>query len=111
MRGLICLLFLLVLSGGALAADNPYNLEVRTLYSAPDENSNVIYNIPIQVRLLDVSADANWHKVNISFHLGPLAYTYEGWVKIPVGEILASRQERVAKTPPPEPEPVPPVEE
>ncbi|OGB88978.1 hypothetical protein A2625_04545 [candidate division WOR-1 bacterium RIFCSPHIGHO2_01_FULL_53_15] len=100
MKNTLVFLFLtLILIGSVLAAaKEPYNLEVRTLYSAPDETSNVMYKIPIEVKLLDVSADANWHKVKIGFAFGPLSYTYVGWVKIPVGEILAARMEKVAKT-------------
>ncbi|MBN3033096.1 MAG: hypothetical protein JW873_03275 [Candidatus Saganbacteria bacterium] len=102
MKKLFCLSFLLILAifwaSCAMAAD-PYDLKVKTLYSAPDENTSVIYNIPIEVRLLDVSNDANWHKVRIAYRLGPLCYTYEGWVKIPVGELVAARTDKVAKNP------------
>ncbi|MDD5593400.1 MAG: hypothetical protein PHG97_01495 [Candidatus Margulisbacteria bacterium] len=107
MKKTIVILFVfLALAGAAFAVTvkDPYNLEVKTLYSAPDETSNVIFKVPIEVRLLDVSADANWGKVKIAFNLGPLGYTYVGWVKIPVGEILASRMEKVAKAPAPQPE-------
>jgi hypothetical protein len=110
-RASAILLLLLVLAGFAFAAEtaknptivgkDPYDLQVKKLYSAPAEESNLIYNIPIEVKLLDVSADANWYKVKISFSLGPLGYTFVGWTKIPVGEILASRAEKVAKTPEP----------
>ena len=97
---LVLLLLLSALIGCAVAATkDPYNLEVKKLYSAPDENSQLIFNIPIEVKLLDVSTDANWGKVKIAFNLGPLCYTYIGWVKIPVGEILASRMEKLAKAP------------
>jgi len=102
-KTLIFLLLILALAGVACAAaTDPYNLEVKKVYSAPDENSQVIFAIPIEVRLLDVSNDANWGKVKIAFNLGPLCYTYVGWVKIPVGEIVASRLEKMAKAPPPE---------
>jgi hypothetical protein len=99
----ILALSILVGIGFAAAAKDPYDLQVKKLYSAPAEESNLIFNIPIEVKLLDVSADANWYKVKISFSLGPLGYTYVGWTKIPVGEILAARAEKVANTPTPEP--------
>jgi hypothetical protein len=110
-KSLVFIALFLVLTGCsfAAAAKDPYNLEVKKLYSAPDENSQLIFNIPIEVKLLDVSADANWGKVKIAFNLGPLSYTYIGWVKIPVGEILASRMEKLAKIPPLET--APPAEE
>ena len=105
-KTLVFLTLILVLAGCAFAAGDkdPYNIQVKQLYSAPDENSLPIFTIPIEVKLLDVSADANWGKVKIAFNLGPLSYTYIGWVKIPVGEILASRMDKLAKAPsPPEP--------
>jgi hypothetical protein len=104
-KAMIFLALLLVLAGTVFAATakDPYNLEVKKVYSAPDENSQIIFAIPIEVRLLDVSSDANWGKVKIAFNLGPLCYTYVGWVKIPVGEIVASRLEKLAKAPAPEP--------
>ncbi len=104
-KTLIFLMLILALAGVAFAAaeKDPFNLEVKKVYSAPDENSQLIFAIPIEVRLLDVSNDANWGKVKIAFNLGPLCYTYIGWVKIPVGDIVASRLEKLAsKTPPPE---------
>ena len=57
-----------------------------------DLDFNLIYNIPVEVKLLDVSADANWYKVEISYSLGPLSYTYQGWTQIPIGAILAERR-------------------
>ncbi len=104
-KALIFLGLFLILAGAVFAATvkDPYNLEVKKVYSAPDENSQLIFAIPIEVRLLDISNDANWGKVKIAFNLGPLCYTYVGWVKIPVGEIVASRLEKLAKAPAPEP--------
>ncbi|MGB9613055.1 MAG: hypothetical protein ACPL4K_02615 [Candidatus Margulisiibacteriota bacterium] len=108
-RALIILLSLLLLSGAVLALQavksEPYDLQVKKLYSAPDENSNLVYNIPIEVKLLDISEDSNWYKVKISFSLGPLSYTYVGWAQIPVGEILTARSHKVAKATPPESQP------
>lgn len=102
-RALVILLSVILLSGVILAAQpakkDPYDLQVKKLYSVPDEDSHVIYNIPIEVKLLDISEDGNWYKVKISFWIGPLGYTYVGWTQIPVGEILASRTEKVAKNP------------
>ncbi len=104
-KTLIFLALILIMAGAVFAATakDPYDLEVKKVYSAPDENSQLIFAIPIEVRLLDLSNDANWGKVKIAFNLGPLCYTYVGWVKIPVGEIVASRLEKMAKAPAPEP--------
>jgi hypothetical protein len=100
-RALSLIIFALILfSSTAFAAKtDPYDIQVKKLYSAPDENSNLVYNIPIEVKLLNISEDSNWYKVKISFSLGPLSYTYVGWAEIPVGEILAARSAKVAKAP------------
>lgn len=102
-KAILVLLGLIILSGVSLAVKDPYDINVNKLYSAPNEDSNLIFTIPIEVKMLDVSADANWYKVEISFNLGPLGYTYVGWTKIPVGEIVADRMEKVAKAPAPDP--------
>ncbi len=79
------------LGQAVLASHEPLDLTVKTLYSAPLEDSNVIYNFPIEVKLLDISPDGNWFKVKISFYIGPFGYTYVGWANIPVTNILAER--------------------
>jgi hypothetical protein len=100
---LVIILGLVILAGvGLAAAKEPYSLQVKKLYSVPEETANVVFDIPIDVKLLDISGDGNWYKVQISFNLGPLGYTYVGWAKIPVGDIIASRLEKVAKAAPAE---------
>lgn len=78
---------------GAFSEKDPYDYAVKKVFSEPDEKSKLVYEIPIEVKLLDVSEDADWYKVKISFDLGILGkYTYQGWTKIPVGTILVSRK-------------------
>ena len=76
--------------GGASAS--PLNYNIKELYADPTENSNLIFKIPVEVVLLDVSEDANWHKVKISYSVGPFHYEYVGWTEIPVGEVLVERE-------------------
>jgi hypothetical protein len=104
MKRLFVVLLVAFITAGACfaAATDPLAVKVNKLYSAPDENSNLVYNIPIDVQMLDASTDGNWYKVKISFNLGPLGYTYVGWAKIPVGDLLASRQAKLAKRAAPE---------
>lgn len=76
----------------ALAAEKEtLDLPVKQLYAYPQEDSKVIYKIPIAVSLLEISEDGNWYKVKIAYELGPFSYTYVGWAPIPVAEILAKR--------------------
>jgi len=83
---------------GAVASDeSPLNYSVKELHAAPTEDSNIIYEIPVEVVLLDISEDANWHKVKISFSIGPFHYTYVGWTKIPVGQTIVEREKAVSE--------------
>lgn len=93
----ITLLISVFFLGQAVLAshEQPLDLPVKTLYSAPLEDSNVIYNFPIEVKLLDISPDGNWYKVKISFYIGPFGYTYVGWANIPVTNILAERDKEI----------------
>lgn len=92
---LLILFFIVFTANFAFAAKkDPLDLRVKTLYSAPEDYSHTIFEIPIEVKLLDISEDGNWYKVKISFYLGPFGYTYVGWAKIPVATILAEREEK-----------------
>ena len=96
--GLFLLFFSIVTP--IFAADlGTVNLPVKKLYSAPDDNSNLVLDIPIEVKLLDISADGNWYKVKIQYAIGPFVNTYVGWANIPVGEIMASRADKLAENP------------
>ena len=55
----------------ALAAQKDLNLAVKQLYSAPAKDSSLVYEIPVEVVLLDISTDGNWYKVKISYNIGP----------------------------------------
>jgi len=90
----LALLFAVILAGHALAVDvkDPLDIPIKQLYSAPAEGSNLILDIPIDVKLLDISEDGNWYKVRLSYGIGPFNYTYVGWTKIPVADILAKRE-------------------
>jgi hypothetical protein len=70
----------------------PYNHQVDRFFDSPDGRSKVIYNIPIEVRLLDISDDANWYKVQIKFAIGPARFNIVGWAYIPIGDYLIDRQ-------------------
>jgi hypothetical protein len=90
----IVLFSVIWLSSAAQAvAEGPLNLPVKKLYSAPMDNSNLILDIPIEVKLLDISPDGNWYKVKITYHIGPFGYTYVGWSHIPVMDVISERDE------------------
>ena len=89
--GLLISAFILA-SAGFAAGGNPLNYPIQRLYAAPTEDSNLIFEIPIDVKLLDISEDANWHKVEISFGIGPFIYTYVGWTYIPLKQLLREKE-------------------
>lgn len=109
MKRIFLLLIALVICSFSAAfaiGSQPIDIQVKTLYSTPSENSNVVYQIPIDVKLLDVSEDGNWYKVKISYRIGPIFYNYVGWTNLPLSDILAERQEQpVAATTPATPAP------
>lgn len=67
------------------------DIKVKQLYSEPANNSKIVYEIPMDVKLTDVSEDGNWYKVAIKFNFGPAEFKYTGWAYIPVANILAER--------------------
>lgn len=79
-----------LLSFGALAADeDTLNLPIKQLRAGPTMEAKVVFDIPITVKLLDVSEDACWYKVKIAFALGPFNYNYVGWANLPIQKILS----------------------
>jgi hypothetical protein len=92
------LISLLFTFSAALAAEkDPLEIEVKKMYSAPQEDSNLIYDIPVEVKLLDISPDGNWYKVKIAFFIGPFGYTYVGWTHIPVADVLSQQDGEAAE--------------
>lgn len=97
----LLLLFLALLLGilaPAWADKDPYDQPIKQLYARPDGRSKIVYEIPIEVKMLDVSEDANWYKVKIQFNLGIACFKFTGWAYIPVGDILADRAESKVAT-------------
>lgn len=90
--GVLILIFCLFQGAFALEKE-PFDMPVKQLYSAPTDASNIVFEIPIEVKLLDISEDNNWYKVKISYWVGPFSFTYVGWAPIPVGQIMAEREE------------------
>ena len=94
MRKLIAITLLIAffscLSVSATNKD-PFALDIKELYSAPQPNANVVFNIPIEVKLLDISDDLEWYKVKIAFGLGLFQYQHTGWVYLPIAKDIIPR--------------------
>lgn len=73
------------------AKDEPYDINISQLYAEPTTTSKVVYQIPIEVKMLEVSEDANWYKVYLKFNIGPMEFKTTGWTYIPIGTLLAER--------------------
>jgi hypothetical protein len=80
-----------------IKAADPLNYSIKKLYASPTEESKLVFAIPIDVNLLDISADRNWYKVRIHYALGPLNYTHIGWTRIPANELLPLTQDITAE--------------
>lgn len=76
----------------AYAENGTYNLSVKKLYADPSLDSKVVFEIPVDIALLEISEDANWYKVYIRFVFGFAEFKYTGWAYIPIGEVLAKRE-------------------
>jgi len=97
MRLIICLLTMAMIMSFfycSYAQDNQYDIRVRELYADADGRAKVVYLIPIEVKLLDISEDANWYKVYLKFNIGPIEVKNTGWAYIPIGNILIERAEK-----------------
>lgn len=94
MRKTATILILILVCGtlvsAGMAAD-PYNYEIKSIYKEPSTKSTTIYRVPAEIKMLDMSADANWFKIKIEFKMGLIRFQYIGWTYIPVGEILVKR--------------------
>jgi hypothetical protein len=71
---------------------DPLNHRVDRLFAGPDGNSKVVYVVPLDIRLLDISDDFNWYKVQFRLNVGPAQLNIAGWAYIPVGDILIERE-------------------
>jgi hypothetical protein len=61
-----------------------FDMPIKQLLAEPSLESNLNYEIPIDVTLLAVSADKKWVKVKIAFDLIFLGhYEYTGWTYVP----------------------------
>jgi hypothetical protein len=105
MRKLIALILLFgsLTANAALASEEKaLDLNVKYLYSKPSTNSSLVYSIPIEVKLLDISEDGNWYKVRISYKIAFCSYNYVGWTNIPIAQVLSESDKNpseIAKAP------------
>jgi hypothetical protein len=91
---LFCLVICLCLLAGQLSAslgEESYDLQVKKLYASPEVEAKVVYEIPLEVKLLDLTDDFNWYKVYIKFNIGPANFRYTGWAYIPIGNLMAEK--------------------
>ena len=91
----ICILLIISLSQALPLAAQEIDLPVKQLHEQPTLESSVVYDIPIEVKLLGYTEDRNWYKIKVSFNLGLLgSYTYIGWAKVPIGTDEVSSETR-----------------
>jgi hypothetical protein len=96
MRKLIAILiiFTIVLMANTLAAaqSDTLKIPIKKLYSSPKENSKLIFDIPMEVNIIEISEDGNWFRVEVSYSFGLLSNSFVGWTHIPIAEILAEKE-------------------
>lgn len=63
------------------ASNIELGIPIKKLLAYPDESAKVVYEIPIEVKLLERTPDKRWYKARIAFDfLGH--YQYDGWCKV-----------------------------
>jgi|GEM_PF-6410350 hypothetical protein len=81
-----------------------YNVTIKKIYETPSTEAKLIFDIPIEVTLLDISEDRTWFKVKIAYYIGPFLHEYIGWTNVtlkrniietvlPTSEIILSTTE------------------
>lgn len=63
------------------AAFNVFDIPVKKLFSEPDDKSQVVYDVPVNINLTGSTLDDKWYRIKVSYNfLG--YYEYEGWCKV-----------------------------
>jgi hypothetical protein len=72
-----------------------FDFPIKKMHAEPRHDAHVVYEIPIEVRMLGVSEDRNWYKVRISFDLVFFGkYEYTGWCFAPIGDLINENEQR-----------------
>lgn len=87
-------IFTIILMGNTLAAaqSNSLKIPIKKLYSAPKEDSKLIFDVPMEVNIIEISEDGNWVRVEVSYSFGLLSNSFKGWTYIPLSEIMANKE-------------------
>jgi hypothetical protein len=95
-------LFTIILMGNTLAVaqNNSLKIPIKKLYSAPKENSKLIFDVPMEVNIIEISEDGNWVRVEVSYSFGLLSNSFEGWTYIPLSEIMAKKESESTESTP-----------
>ena len=75
-----------------------FQMPFKKLLEEPHLDANLVYEIPIDVKLLGVTKNRNWYKVSIEFDLLFLGhYKYSGWVFAPIEDQIRLAEDKVIK--------------
>ena len=91
----LALLLLIAFASAGFAADSTLSFDypIKRLLASPSAESNVNFEIPIDVRIIGMTPDKNWFKVKIAYDLVFLGrYEYTGWVYAPIENVAASAE-------------------
>ena len=82
MKNILIVVFLLFATALPSFCDElKFDVPIKKLYLKPDINSETVFNIPIDVKLLGSTEDKTWYKVKIAFNF--LGYhEYVGWMQV-----------------------------
>ena len=72
-----------------------FKMPFKKLLSEPRKDANLVYEIPVDVKLLGISADKNWYKVCIEFDIIFIGHhKFTGWVFAPIEDQIKLAEEK-----------------
>ena len=75
-----------------------FEMPFKKLLDEPRSEANLVYEIPIDVKLLGISEDKNWYKICIEFDMLFLGhYKYTGWVFAPIEDQIRLAEDKIVK--------------
>lgn len=86
---IFAIILLLALLANTARSSLPFKMQIKNIYESPSLDSKVVYEIPADVKIIDMTDDRNWYRVRIEFMIPFLGtFNYKGWVNVPMGEVI-----------------------
>lgn len=89
----------LCLSAPLLSKRTYLDVRLKKMHAEPSEKADVVFEFPVDIRVLQMTDDKNWFKISLEFDLLFLGhYKHTGWVHAPLGDILEKERREAEGT-------------